>query len=140
MKSSNFTSVTRIKLWLCRILDFILLWIPSFVYVGFAFSNGEVGSTKKIILTGLCAIAIIICVLNFFSQKHKRSPLWLIFIGLYFCIYKLLLPLVLMLAVASILDDFVFAPLISYYKTTLIASKTYDKRKQYDEIEQKAKE
>ena len=38
------------------------------------------------------------------------------------------MPLIIILAVTSILDDLLFTPLIHYYYTQTVASKTIDKR------------
>lgn len=136
--ASKFTKGLRAKLWVCRIIDFLILVVPCLVYVIFAFVNGDIGNTKKIILTGLCAVAIIITIFNLFAQKHKRSPIWLVIIGLFIAIRELLMPLIIMLAVGSILDDFLFAPLISYYRTALISSKVYDKREEQNKVVEQA--
>lgn len=53
-----------------------------------------------------------------------------------------LLPLIIILAVTSIMDDFLFTPLIQHYKAQLEASKVYDARKAEEAVieEQKTKE
>jgi len=43
-----------------------------------------------------------------------------------------LMPLIIILAITSVLDDLVFTPLISYYKTKLISNKAIDERLQQD--------
>lgn len=58
MASSKFTKGLSAKLWTCRIIDWLILLTPIIVYVILAFTNGEVGNTKKIILTGLFALII----------------------------------------------------------------------------------
>lgn len=128
MASSKFTKGLRAKLWTCRIIDWLILLTPIIVYVILAFVNGEVGNTKKIILTGLVAIALIITIFNWFALKHKTSPIWIVIIGLYIAMKNVLLPLVLMVGIGSLLDDFLFKPLINHYKIQLEASKVYDKR------------
>jgi hypothetical protein len=38
------------------------------------------------------------------------------------------MPLIIILAITSILDDLVFTPLIGYYRTKLISNKAMDER------------
>lgn len=132
--SSAYTQKTRVLYWFLWVLRIVLLLAPAIIYVILAMYNGEVMVAKKVLLCGLTAVALIITLLNIFMKNHYRSPIWLILIGLYVCIQHFLIPLIIIIAVVSVLDDFVLAPLCKYYKTMLISSKTYDKRKKEEEI------
>lgn len=127
MKKSKFTKKSRQTLWALRIIDFLILFAPLLVYIAMALGDPIIGTAQKITVIGTVAIAAIICIFNLLLQKHLRCPIWIIFLGLYFAIDKLM-PLMLMVAAASILDEFLFTPLISYYKTKTIANKTIDAR------------
>lgn len=127
-KSSDYTKDIRAKLWTVRILDFIFLALPLIVYLIISYVSGEVGSGKKIALTGLSAVALIVTIFNLLAQKHKRSPVWIMVIGLFIAMKDYLMPLVILLAIGSILDDFAFSPLITKYREKLNASKVYDER------------
>ena len=70
----------------------------------------------------------ILTVFNVIAQKKLRCPIWIMLIGLYVAIRDYLLPLVIILAITSILDDLLFTPLIHYYYTKTVASKTIDQR------------
>lgn len=93
-----------------------------------AFTNGEVIVAQQVALVGSVAVAGILTVLNVFLQRHLRAPLWIILLGLYIAIQEFLLPIVISLAVVSILDDLVMSPLITKYKTRLEASRVMDER------------
>lgn len=127
MMKSKFTKKSIKMLWFLRIVDFLLLFAPLLFYIVSALGNPIIGTAQKITVVGTVAIAAIICIFNLLLQKHLRCPIWIIFLGLYFAIDKLM-PLMLMVAGASILDEFIFSPLISYYKTKTIANKTIDSR------------
>lgn len=127
-KSSTFTKKCRRLLWFYRVIDFLLLFLPVIIYVIIALADGGVTSGAKVAVVGSVTIALILSAFNVISQKRLRCPIWIILIGLMVAIQRYLLPLIIMLAVTSILDDLILTPLIQYYKTKLIANKAMDER------------
>lgn len=128
MASSKFTKASRRKLWLFRILDLICLVAPLLVYIIVALCNGNVLVGQKVAVLSMTMIAIILTAFNVIAQKKLRCPIWIILIGLYVAIRDYLMPLIIILAVTSVLDDLVFTPLISYYRSQLISNKAIDAR------------
>lgn len=128
MAASQFTKNCRNKLWLFRILDWVCLAAPLIIYVIIALCNDGIRVGYKVAVVSTAMIAIILTVFNVIAQKKLRCPIWIMLIGLYVAIRDYLLPLVIILAVTSILDDLVFTPLIHYYYTKTVASKTIDQR------------
>lgn len=128
MGGSKYTKACRRKLWFFRILDWICLAAPLIAYVAVALSSGEVLVAQKVAVVSTAMIAIILTALNVISQKKLRCPIWIVLIGLYVAIRDYLMPLILILAATSILDDLVFTPVISYYRTKLISNKAMDER------------
>lgn len=128
MAASKFTKECRFKLWFFRILDWICLGLPLIIYVIVALANGEAVVVQKVAVVSTTMIALILTVFNALSQKKLRCPIWIVLIGLFVAIRDYLMPLIIILAITSILDDLVFTPLISYYKTKLIANKAMDER------------
>lgn len=128
MTSSKFTKASRRKLWLFRILDWFCLITPLLVYVLYALCSGDALVAQKVAVVSMTMIAIILTAFNVIAQKKLRCPIWIILIGLYVAIKNYLMPLIIILAVTSVLDDLVFTPLISYYKSQLISNKTIDER------------
>lgn len=131
-KESKYTKDSRFKLWLFRILDGICLVAPLLVYVIIALCGGAVVAAKVAVVSTVM-IAIILTVFNIIAQKRLRCPIWIMLIGLFVAIKEYLLPLIIILAITSILDDLVFTPLITYYKTKLISNKAMDERLPEDE-------
>ena len=125
---SDFTKVCRLKLWLYRIIDWILLFMPVIVYVVIALCDEGVTIVGKVSVVGTVAVAAILALFNIIAQKRLRCPIWIVLIGLYIAIRDYLLPLVIILAVVSICDDLILTPLISYYRSKLIANKAIDER------------
>lgn len=130
MAQSAYTKSCRTKLWICRILDWICLGVPLIVYIIIALASGQIGVGYKIAVMSTLVIALILTIFNVIAQKRLRCPIWILLLGLYVAVKEWLLPLIVMLAITSILDDLVFTPLIDYYHTKLIASKVMDDREE----------
>lgn len=128
MASSKFTKECRFKLWFFRILDWICLALPLIIYIIVALVNGEAVVAQKVAVVSTAMIALMLTAFNVLSQKKLRCPIWIVLIGLFVAIRDYLMPLIIILAITSILDDLVFTPLISYYRTKLIANKAMDER------------
>lgn len=126
--ASKYTKDCRRKLWLFRILDWICLAAPLIIYVIIALANGGIAVGYKVAVVSTTMIAIILTAFNVIAQKKLRCPIWIVLIGLYVAIRDYLMPLIIILAITSILDDLVFTPIISYYRTKLISNKAIDER------------
>lgn len=133
MAQSTFTKNCRIKLWLYRILDWICLFAPVLVYICIALFSGGVAVLGKVSIVATVIIALVLTVINIIAQKRLRCPIWIILIGLYVAIQQYLMPLIIILAVTSVMDDLLFTPLIHYYYTKLVASKTIDEREEAEQ-------
>lgn len=138
-RESKYTKDSRFKLWLFRILDAICLVTPLLIYVIIALCGGAVVAAKVAVVSTVM-VAIILTVFNIVAQKRLRCPIWIMLIGLFVAIKEYLLPLIIILAITSVLDDLVFTPLITYYKTKLISNKAMDERLPDEEDEDKEKE
>lgn len=128
MASSKYTKECRAKLWILRILDWICLFLPLLIYICIALSSNGVLAIQKVAVVGSVAIAAILTAMNVIAQKRLRCSIWIIVLGLYIAVKEYLLPLIIILAITSILDDLVFTPLIHKYYTKLQANETIDER------------
>ena len=135
MASSKFTKKSRTLLWTWRLIDWLCLFAPLIVYLIIGLVNDNVTTGGKVTLVAMLFIAIILTVINVVAQKHLRCPIWVLLIGIYVAMEKYLMPLVIILAITSILDDLVFTPIIHYYYTQTVASKTMDKREAAEDAE-----
>lgn len=128
MKKSKYTKRVELLLWTYRLLDWICLFSPILVYVVIAYAQSGIRAENKLVLTGTLVIAIILTLFNTIAQKKLRCPIWLVLIGIYVCIKEWLLPLIIILAITSVLDDFVFTPLIAKYSKRYEANVVIDER------------
>ena len=128
MKASNYTKKAIRILWLLRACNMAFLFVPVMVYVIIALASGGVTVTGRVSVVGSVMVSIILTTFNVITKRNLRSPRWIILIGLFVAIREALLPLVIMLAVTSVLDDLVFTPLIDHYKHVVETSLVIDKR------------
>jgi len=128
--ASDFTKITRRKLWLYRIIDILVLFAPVAIYVVIALADGNVTTAGKVSVVGSVAIALILSVFNVLAQKRLRCPIWIVLIGLFIAVKDYLLPLIIILAIVTVLDDLCLTPIIQYYREKLVANKAIDEREE----------
>lgn len=122
---SNITKKYTNLYWLFRSISFLVLIVPLIVYGVKGFIEGDV--TEKLTLGMTISIAAILVALNILFKYHIRSTIWIIVLGIYFCIDNIM-PLLLCIAIGTILDEFIFTPLYKSYKNKATINKEIDKR------------
>lgn len=119
------TKKYKIKLNICRLLSFTITVLPVIIYTIMGFMDGTIG--EKVSL-GICVIlALIFVLINIMFKYHIRSTLWVLLIGIYVCIDNII-PLLIIMATTTIIDEFVLVPLINKYKNKYIINKEIDLR------------
>ena len=119
------TKKYKIKLNICRLLSFTITVLPVIIYTIKGFMDGSIG--EKVSL-GICVIlALMFMLINVMFKYHIRSTLWVLLIGIYVCIDNII-PLLIIMAATTIIDEFVLVPLINKYKNTFIINKEIDLR------------
>lgn len=115
-----------------RTISIVLFWLslivtlaPVVVYAVLGFINGEVH--QKLALGITLIAAIILTVINLLFKYHIRSVIWIMVLGIYFCIENIM-PLLLIVAIGTILDEFVLSPLHKLYKSKARINREIDKR------------
>ena len=106
-------------------LSILVLVAPLAYYSVVGFIEGE--TTEKFTLGLTFVIAAILFVINILFKFHIRSTIWILVLGIYFCLDSIL-PLIFMVAVGNILDEFLFTPLHKHYKSKASINKEIDKR------------
>lgn len=106
-------------------LSILVLVAPLAYYSIQGFIQGE--TTEKFTLGITFVIACILFSINILFKFHIKSTIWIIVIGVYFCLDNIL-PLILLMAVGNVLDEFVFTPLHKHFKNKAIINKEIDKR------------
>ena len=116
-----------------RNLFFILSFIATFgpfMYYGIkAMIEGE--PVEKFALSMFSIVAVIIAVVAAMLKVHLRSVIWILLLGVYFCLDNLI-GVILVVAICTILDELVFSPVYKRYSKLYseanTASKVYDER------------
>lgn len=124
---SSQSKLIRTKYWGLVIMDLAFLYVPLLVYLIIAIT-GDTPVSARIALVGCIMMSAILALLNAMTKNKLRSPRWIMLVGLYIAVQELLLPLIIIMGVTTILDDFFFGPLITHYRMSLIASKQIDAR------------
>lgn len=124
MKSDITKKYQRLSI-LFQCLSIIVLVGPLAYYTILGFVNGEV--TEKFTLGVTFVIAAILFIVNILFKYHIRSIIWILVLGIYFCISNIL-PLLLMVAIGTIVDEFILTPLHKSYKNKCTINREIDKR------------
>ena len=99
--------------------------IPLVIYTIKGFCEGTPGS--KVTL-GVCfTTALILTIINVVFKYHMRSTIWILMIGLYVAVDNII-PLLIILAISTIIDEFILTPLSRHYKAKYTINKEIDKR------------
>ena len=126
IRVSERTEKLKNKLFWLRFIDLLLLITPFFYYFVSGLVVGE-AVIQKVALVSSVMIAAVVCIINVIFKYHLRSPLWIALIGIHVAVGNVL-PLLIITAGFSVLDEFVLTPWIKKTKTQLIASKEFDQR------------
>ena len=115
------------KLWCCRILNFLLMYMPVFVCVVIGYANPDLPTGAAVCLTGSLVIAAVLGLINIILKYRLRCCIWILILGLYIALDNIL-PIVLVLAFTTIIDDLVLTPLVDRFKSEYIANRAMDRR------------
>lgn len=127
MKRSKQTSKAISILWILRAIDVLLIVAPVLIWSIVALCNNEALAVEKVSLVGCIAVALVIVGVNFLMKLKLRSPIWIVLIGLT-AVLKDIMPLVITVAVCTLLDELVVSPLINKYKIKVESNKVVDER------------
>ena len=108
-----------------RITSILLEILPVLIFTIMAFVNGEVH--EKVTFGIILMVCGILCAINFIFKYKIRSILWLIMLGIYMCLNNIQIVL-LVIALCTIIDEFIFEPLSKKYKNLYVINKEIDKR------------
>lgn len=106
-------------------LSLLVLLAPIFAFTIKAFIVGE--TIEKLALGGLAVSAMVLVCVNILMKAHLRSPVWLCLLGIYFALENIL-PLILMLAIGTVLDELLLTPLHKHFKSKASINYEIDKR------------
>lgn len=119
------TEKYRTGYWVCTAISWLLVLGPLAAYAVYGFCNAEVAEKAALGLTVVAAVFL--TVLSILLKFHIRSTMFILLLGIYVCI-KNILPLIIIVSICTILDEFVVTPLKKMYHEKLVINKEIDKR------------
>lgn len=128
MKPTPLTK--RYKGWytLVKILSILVNVLPILIFTVEGYIEGS--NTGRTTLS-VCLVLTAICLLiNFVFKYHIRSTIWIMAIGLYACLDKME-TMLLVIAICTMVDEFVFQPLCKHLYAKWQTNKTIDQRQNY---------
>lgn len=123
--ASDVTKNYRKKYWVTTVSSWVLTFLPLLIFVIWGFIEGT--PHRKLALGGLMVVAIILTVVNLLMKLSLRCIPWVVLIGIYICLKEITICLVVM-AVCTIIDELIIAPLAKKYREKLTINKEIDKR------------
>ena len=82
---------------------------------------------EKIALTCTVFVVLILSIVAWVNKTTIRSKVWVILLGLYFCLDYFITPL-LIIAITQILDEWILCPLKAHYRNLYTINREIDKR------------
>ena len=122
---SQVTQTLRKKMYTFHILSWILTFLPITIWLGIALAKSN--DVTKTALALSITVAGLLTLVNLLLKYSIRSTVWILLIGIYVAL-KDITPLLIIIAVCTILDEFVVHPLYKHYKERYHINKEIDKR------------
>lgn len=127
MKKSQTTRDYLHKRNFCKIMSFLLTFLPLIIYGVIAFVQGTVENKVSF---GLClTICALFVIMNILMKLKIRCTLWVLLLGIHICL-KNIVSLIIIMAISTALDEFVFEPLVRKYSQKASINIEIDKREQ----------
>lgn len=82
---------------------------------------------EKVALTSTVFVVAILSVVAWVNKTTMRSRVWIVMLGLYFCLDSFVVPL-LIIAITQILDEWIISPLHKYFRNKYRINKEIDHR------------
>lgn len=115
----------RLKIFL-TILDILIICLPLFVYIIIALATNTTVH-QKVGLSLSLITALILVLINILLKMNIRCTIWIVLIGIYYCVDSIM-PLIFMIAITSVLSEFIIVPLKKKYSNLYVINKEIDKR------------
>ena len=110
--------------WL-RIISSSLTVLPLIIYSIIGLVQGPV--THKVTLSLTLIVCIVFTLITTIFKHRIRSTIWILLLGIYMCM-KNITPLLIIIVISTILDEFVIEPQAKKYKQKYIINNEIDER------------
>lgn len=108
------------------IISLILNLFPICFYTVKAFIESS-ATVHKVALCSTIFIALILTTISLLTKVSLRSTLWVLVIGLYFCLDNVM-DMILFIAIFQVVDEMIITPIRKNIKQKLTIHKELDKR------------
>ena len=122
---SQTTKSLKTKTYIFHFLSWILTFLPILIWLGIALAKSN--DVTKTALAISVLIAFLLTLVNLLLKYSIRSTIWILLIGIYVAL-KDITPLLIIIAVCTIIDEFIVHPLYKHYKERYHINKEIDKR------------
>ena len=107
------------------LISWLLTFAPIMIWLGVALVKSNDVTKTALALT--ITIAGLLTILNLLLKYSIRSTVWILLIGIYIAL-KDITPLLIIIAVSTVLDEFIVHPLYKHYKARYKINLEIDKR------------
>lgn len=125
MATSDVTKNLARKTKILHIMSIALTFIP--ITVWFIIAMAKSNDVTKVALGLSFTIAILLVFVNILLKYSVRSTVWILLIGIYIAL-KDITTLLILIAVCTIIDEFIVHPLYKHFKQRYKINKEIDKR------------
>lgn len=122
----NITKKYHIAAIILLVVSILLNVAPIATYVMLGLTSGAV-IVEKVALTSTIFVVLIMSCVAWMNKTVMRSRIWLIMLGLFFCLDSIATPLII-IAVTQVVDELIVCPLRARYKNRYTINKEIDKR------------
>lgn len=122
----NITKKYHIAAIILLVVSILLNVAPLATYVMLGLTSGAV-IVEKVALTSTIFVVLIMSCVAWMNKTVMRSRIWLIMLGLFFCLDSIATPLII-IAVTQVVDELIVCPLRARYKNRYTINKEIDKR------------
>jgi hypothetical protein len=122
----NITKKYHIAAIILLVVSILLNVAPLATYVMLGLTSGAV-IVEKVALTSTIFVVLIMSCVAWMNKTVMRSRIWLIMLGLFFCLDSIATPLII-IAITQVVDELIVCPLRARYKNRYTINKEIDKR------------
>lgn len=123
------SAITRkFRFWtaVCLILSLLLNVAPLAAYTIMGFVEADL-VVEKVGLAATIFIVLIMTAIAWINKTTMRSRVWILLLGMYFCLHNFITPLIIV-AICQVIDEWFISPLHHYCHERYVINKEIDRR------------
>lgn len=123
------SAITRkFRFWtaVCLILSLLLNVAPLAAYTIIGFAEADL-VVEKVGLAATIFIVLIMTAIAWINKTTMRSRVWILLLGMYFCLHNFITPLIIV-AICQVIDEWFISPLHHYCRERYVINKELDRR------------